>query len=295
MDRKVIFLYSEEYFRCLEGLPVHSDREKKTFSLILALGLSKNVQFLAPTPATLSMLERFHAKEYLNVLRYSIKEKKNSNDLLEEFGLIDDAYLFDGVFEYCQFVAGASITAADALLHLMQQQQRHSYENDPKQMESRNNIKAPVVMNLGGGRHHAMRSNASGFCYVNDVVLSIQSLITPLSKVQVVDNLHVTIDRLLCIDMDVHHGDGVQEAFFFSEKVTTVSFHLFEKTFFPGTGDSDEKGMGKGKYNNINIPLKRGITDEQYVKLFSHVVSNAIQTIEPQVIVLVCGVDTLAR
>jgi acetoin utilization deacetylase AcuC-like enzyme len=150
-------------------------------------------------------------------------------------------------------------------------------------------------MNLGGGRHHAMRSNASGFCYVNDVVLSIQSLITPLSKVQVVDNLHVTIDRLLCIDMDVHHGDGVQEAFFFSEKVTTVSFHLFEKTFFPGTGDSDEKGMGKGKYNNINIPLKRGITDEQYVKLFSHVVSNAIQTIEPQVIVLVCGVDTLAR
>ncbi|TYZ68138.1 hypothetical protein PybrP1_000938 [[Pythium] brassicae (nom. inval.)] len=150
---------------------------------------------------------------------------------------------------------------------------------------------APVVINLGGGRHHAMRSKASGFCYVNDIVLAIQQL-------QRKGGEHVNGDGgVLCVDIDVHHGDGVQEAFYFSESVTTVSFHLHERGFFPGSGvaGETEHGAGRGKYRNINVPLQRGISDTAYVALFQRVLRHAVAQLHPRVLVLVCGVDTLSR
>ncbi|KAK1945920.1 Histone deacetylase 8 [Phytophthora citrophthora] len=161
---------------------------------------------------------------------------------------------------------GATLTAVDTLLHLL---------------KTRSGPLAAI--NLGGGRHHAMRSQASGFCYVNDVVLGVQRLISR------------GIKRVLVVDIDVHHGDGTQEAFYYSEKVTTVSFHLKEPGFFPGTGADTEIGAGRGKYNNVNTSLQRGVTDEQFHELFQRVVNKAVDAVKPQILVLVCGVDTLAQ
>jgi histone deacetylase 1/2 len=98
---------------------------------------------------------------------------------------------------------------------------------------------------------------ASGFCYVNDIVLAILELL----------KYH---NRVLYIDIDVHHGDGVEEAFYCTNRVMTVSFHQYGD-FFPGTGDVKDIGHGDGKYYSLNVPLNAGIDDETYFHLFKTV------------------------
>ena len=113
---------------------------------------------------------------------------------------------------------------------------------------------ADIAINWGGGLHHAKKAEASGFCYVNDIVLAILDLLRVFA-------------RVLYIDVDVHHGDGVEEAFFTSDRVMTASFHKFGE-FFPGTGDTVDIGYGRGKYYSVNVPLKEGIDDESYKSIF---------------------------
>jgi len=105
------------------------------------------------------------------------------------------------------------------------------------------------VINWAGGLHHAKKSEASGFCYVNDSVLAILSLLE-------------YFPRVLYIDIDVHHGDGVEDAFYNSNRVLTCSFHQYGEDFFPGTGNFDSLGEDEGKYYSINVPLRPGINDE---------------------------------
>ena len=98
---------------------------------------------------------------------------------------------------------------------------------------------------------------------------------------------------MLYIDIDVHHGDGVEEAFFCTNRVMTVSFHQYGKDFFPGTGHHDSIGHGEGKYYTINVPLYPGITDEMYVGLFKDVMTQVIDKYRPDAIVLLCGADSI--
>lgn len=112
-----------------------------------------------------------------------------------------------------------------------------------------------MAINYGGGLHHAKKREAYGFCYVNDIVVCILELL----KVYV---------RVLYVDIDVHHGDGVEEAFYCTNRVMTLSFHEYGDDFFPGTGNYDELGEGDGKYHSINVPLKSGMDDDSYRELF---------------------------
>ncbi len=107
-----------------------------------------------------------------------------------------------------------------------------------------------IVINWAGGLHHAKKSEASGFCYVNDCVLAILEL---LKQHQ----------RVLYIDIDIHHGDGVDEAFYTSNRVMTCSFHKFGE-YFPGTGDVKDKGFGQGENYAINVPLHDGMDDDSF-------------------------------
>ena len=100
-----------------------------------------------------------------------------------------------------------------------------------------------MCINWAGGLHHAKKTEASGFCYVNDIVISILVLLKYFL-------------RVLYIDIDVHHGDGVEEAFYCTNRVMTVSFHQYGDDFFPGSGNIDSLGEGNGKNYAINIPLK---------------------------------------
>jgi histone deacetylase 1/2 len=100
-----------------------------------------------------------------------------------------------------------------------------------------------TVINWSGGLHHAKQSEASGFCYINDVVLAILEL---LKQYQ----------RVLYIDIDIHHGDGVEEAFYTTDRVMTFSVHKF-KDYYPGTGHLDDIGLDSGKYYSVNLPLNQ--------------------------------------
>jgi len=105
-----------------------------------------------------------------------------------------------------------------------------------------------ICINWSGGLHHAKKEEASGFCYVNDIVLAILELL----------KYH---NRVLYIDIDVHHGDGVEEAFYTTNRVMTVSFHRYGENYFPGTGDLQDIGVGEGQFYSLNVPLKMYIDD----------------------------------
>jgi histone deacetylase 1/2 len=170
----------------------------------------------------------------------------------------DDCPVFDGLYEFCQISAGGSIAGAVKL----------------------NQGSSDVAVNWAGGLHHAKRGEASGFCYVNDIVLAILELL----------KYH---NRVLYIDIDVHHGDGVEEAFYTTDRVMTVSFHKHGE-FFPGTGDIHDIGHGKGKAYAVNVPLRDGIDDAAYQSIFEPVISHVMQWYRPGAVVLQCGADSLA-
>jgi len=138
-----------------------------------------------------------------------------------------------------------------------------------------------VAINWSGGLHHAKRGEASGFCYVNDIVLAILVLLKHHS-------------RVLYIDIDIHHGDGVQDAFFETNRVLALSFHRYGQGFFPGTGSQEEVGEGEGRGFSVNVPLLEGITDEGYMQLFGPVLSEVVDKFRPAAVVLQCGADSLA-
>lgn len=124
------------------------------------------------------------------------------------------------------------------------------------------------------------KSEASGFCYINDIVLGILELLK-------------YNERVLYIDIDVHHGDGVEEAFYTTDRVMTVSFHKYGD-YFPGTGNLNDIGILKGKNYSVNVPLKDGITDRNYESVFVPVIDKVIEMYKPSVIVMQCGADSLS-
>lgn len=143
-----------------------------------------------------------------------------------------------------------------------------------------NNGEADICINWGGGLHHAKKIEASGFCYVNDIVLGILELL----------KFH---NRVLYIDIDVHHGDGVEEAFYLTNRVMTLSLHRFGD-FFPGTGSIADVGEDEGKNYAVNVPLKKGIDDENYTRVFKEIARNVIEYYRPSAIVMQCGADSLS-
>ncbi|XP_029627317.1 histone deacetylase 3-like isoform X2 [Coregonus clupeaformis] len=166
--------------------------------------------------------------------------------------------VFPGLFEFCSRYTGASLQGATQLNHKI----------------------CDIAINWAGGLHHAKKFEASGFCYVNDIVISILELL----------KYH---PRVLYIDIDIHHGDGVQEAFYLTDRVMTVSFHKYGNYFFPGTGDMYEVGAESGRYYCLNVPLRDGIDDQSYRQLFQPVIKQVVDFYQPTCIVLQCGADSL--
>jgi len=130
-----------------------------------------------------------------------------------------------------------------------------------------------IAINWAGGLHHAKKQEASGFCYINDIVLSILELL----------KYH---NRVLYIDIDVHHGDGVEEAFYTCNRVMTVSFHRYGETFFPGTGDLKDVGADSGKGYSLNVPLKKGIDDQSFLHIYNTVMEGVRQHFRPDAVVI---------
>ncbi|CAH6721116.1 probable histone deacetylase Hos2p [[Candida] jaroonii] len=240
--------------------PMKPFRLMLTDQLVISYKLYEVMDLYTPTRASENQMSRFHDESYIEFLKRTTPQMmaKMDNKVLQQFNIGDDCPIFDGIYDYSAIYTGASLDATRKLI---------SGQSD-------------IAINWSGGLHHAKKFEPSGFCYINDIVLSIIDLLT----------VH---PRVMYIDIDLHHGDGVQEAFYTSDRVMTVSFHKFNGEFFPGTGNIDETGIGKGKNYAINVPLKDGIDDESYVRLFKSIMEPLISKFQPTVIVQQCGADSL--
>ncbi|XP_077294491.1 histone deacetylase 1 isoform X2 [Arctopsyche grandis] len=241
-----------------QGHPMKPHRIRMTHNLLLNYGLYRKMEIYRPHKATADEMTKFHSDDYIRFLR-SIRPDNMTeyNKQMQRFNVGEDCPVFDGLYEFCQLSAGGSVAAAVKL----------------------NKLASEICINWGGGLHHAKKSEASGFCYVNDIVLGILELL----------KYH---QRVLYIDIDVHHGDGVEEAFYTTDRVMTVSFHKYGE-YFPGTGDLRDIGAGKGKYYAVNIPLRDGMDDESYESIFVPIISKVMETFQPSAVVLQCGADSL--
>ena len=242
------------------GHPMKPHRLSLTHNLVFSYNLHKKMDVFRPSHATPHDMTRFHSKEYIHFLqRVTPSNKGGFISSLNQFSVGDDSPIFPGLFDFCSAYTGASLQGAVKLNHGL----------------------CDIAINWSGGLHHAKKFEASGFCYVNDIVLAILELL----------KYHA---RVLYIDIDIHHGDGVQEAFYLTDRVMTVSFHKYGNFFFPGTGEMYEVGEEDGRYYSLNIPLKDGIDDQSYTSLFKPIIQAVIEKFVPSAIVLQCGADSLA-
>ncbi|KAI0558853.1 histone deacetylase 1-B isoform X1 [Gracilaria domingensis] len=259
--RKVGYFYDTDVgnFYYAQGHPMKPHRMRMTHNLLVAYGLADKMEVL-PTPrASERDMTRFHADDYISFLKNVTPELIGDHSTnLTRFNVLEDCPVFDGLWEYCQIAAGGSLAGAARL----------------------NNGQSDIAVNWAGGLHHAKKAEASGFCYINDCVLAILELLKVHS-------------RVLYVDIDIHHGDGVEEAFYTTDRVMTASFHKFGD-YFPGTGDAIDIGIGKGKYYSANFPLRDGIDDESYRTIFEPVMGRIMEWYRPSAVVLQCGADSLS-
>ncbi|KRX05812.1 hypothetical protein PPERSA_02344 [Pseudocohnilembus persalinus] len=249
-------------------------------SLIVGYGVYASLDHYETREASAQELVQFHSQDYIDYLSNYVspdkmkilsylgevlpeinEDEKNNIDNQKQFsiGIVPDNPGFEGVYTFSQLSAGGSIDAAHLIINDM----------------------ANIAINYGGGLHHAKKREASGFCYINDIVLCILELLK-------------VYPRVLYIDIDVHHGDGVEEAFCLTNRVMTVSFHEYGANFFPGTGSLNNIGEGFGLHHSVNVPLLPGMTDDMYRETFQSVINMVNQSFKPDAIVLQCGADSCA-
>jgi len=198
----------------------------------------------------------FHSQEYLTVLK-QVNEGHLTGDAYT-FGLgPGDNPIFPGLYHWSSLVTGATLQAVDFVA----------------------NDEGAVAFNIAGGLHHAMRSRASGFCYMNDPVIGIMRLLKRGM-------------RVAYVDIDAHHGDGVQAAFYHTNQVLTISLHESGYSLFPGSGFEYETGEGEGEGYSVNVPLHPYTDDEVYVWAFKEIVPEFIHAFQPDIVVTQLGVDS---
>ncbi|CAI5968193.1 unnamed protein product [Closterium sp. NIES-65] len=423
-DKDMCRCHSNDYVEFLRTVTPENQHEQLR---MLLLNASLFPSILPPLPGS-TQTTMFHSDDYVEFLRTVTPENQHEQlRMLKRFNVGEDCPVFDGLYQFCQTYTGGSVGGAVKLNH------GHS----------------DIAINWAGGLHHAKKCEASGFCYVNDIVLAIlellkyhapreapHTLLPRLSLTSVSPSfphlhvLYIDIDidwgkeggrrgrrghspyididirlgdgveeeerpapsyplpsspldlllpsspsfptsvcststltsttgtawrrslsvscrvlsispplrslvstppqRVLYIDIDIHHGDGVEEAFYTTDRVMTVSFHKFgdyfpgtgtvvssrhgdgvEEAFyttdrvmtvsfhkfgdyFPGTGDLRDTGYGRGKHYSLNVPLHDGIDDDSYLSLFKPLISKVMDVFQPGAVVLQCGADSLS-
>lgn len=239
--------------------PFKIQRLALTFELLRAYGLIDrgDVRVVALREAADDEALGFHSQGYLEALRLASSGMWVPNQFSHGLGTTDNP-VFPDVYEWAMLVAGGSIDAAAVLVE----------------------GEAERSFNLAGGLHHAMPNRASGFCHVNDGVLAIQ-------------RLRAAGKRVTYVDIDAHHGDGVQHAFYEDPNVLTISIHQTGYTIFPGTGFEEEIGQAAGRGYAVNVPLLPGAGDDAYDEAFESVVLPAIEGFRPDTLVTQLGTDAV--
>jgi histone deacetylase 1/2 len=263
-NKRICYFYDNDYAGMYYGAdhPMKPPRIAMTHSLVVGYGLDSKMDVYKPRRAQREELTGFHSEDYINTLRSTTPEAFRHSlpqGTYSKYGLDEDCPIFPGMFDFCRLYSGASIEGAAKL----------------------NSGQYDVAINWAGGLHHAKKASSSGFCYVNDCVLAILEML----------KYH---PRVLYIDIDIHHGDGVEEAFYCTDRVMTLSTHLYRpEWFFPGTGSLKEIGEGQGRGYSVNVPLVEGCTDDDFMFMFQPILERVMDVFKPGAICLQCGADGL--
>ena len=233
-------------------------RYQLTHDLLLASGVLSADEVVAPAPLEEAALLAVHDRGYVEAVKAAPTADASQEGLLASYGLgSSDNPVFAAMHEMILGVCAATTTAVDLVA----------------------TGEARRAANFAGGLHHALRAKASGFCVYNDLAVAIR---------RAVDRHDL---RVAYIDLDAHHGDGVQWLFYDEPRVLTVSLHESGRYLFPGTGHTYETGQGAGRGTAVNAPLEPFTEDDSYLEVFDIVVPPAIERFAPDLIVLQAGAD----
>jgi acetoin utilization protein AcuC len=256
---KTALIHSDAYDRFDYGPdhPLRMERLGLTRRLMEAYGLASlpGAKVLAPEPADETAVGRYHTREYIEVLKAAGSGGRAPQAARHGLGFGDNP-IFPGLWEVSCLAAGGSLLAAKLVA-----------EGEVER-----------AFHFAGGLHHAMPDRASGFCYINDAVLAIL-------------RLRERGWRVCYVDIDAHHGDGVQFAFYKDPQVLTISTHERGDRLFPGTGFVNESGEGAGAGYSVNLPLQPFTDDEVYIQSFEAVVPPLLRAFKPDVVVAQLGID----
>ncbi len=252
---KTALLYSEKLLDYDLGPnhPLRPIRVKLTYNLLKEKGAlnDRNVDVVEPRSATRQEILLFHVEEYVRLVE---KYSQRGSGILD----MGDTPAFKGCYEATSLVVGASLKACDVI---MSRDFDHAF-------------------NPSGGLHHAHPERASGFCIFDDPAISIRYLKSKHG-----------VKRLVYLDIDAHHGDGVMYGFYEDPSVLDIDFHESGRYLFPGTGFPDETGAGKAKGLKINIPFPPEAGDEAYLETFRRLVPSLLRQFRPEIILVQCGAD----
>ncbi len=258
---KEVLVFSKQFSRHSYGAshPLKIERLQLTMDLIRAYGLfdAAEAPWVEAQEAKEQDLLLIHSPEYLQILQEANHGQAPSQAWKYGLGSGDNP-VFAGLYDWSLLVTGATLECV-------------------RQVREENR---QIAFNLAGGLHHALPNRASGFCYLNDPAIGIAKMVQ--------DGL-----RVVYLDVDVHHGDGVEAVFYETDQVLTISLHQHGHTLFPGTGFPDDLGQGPGRGYAVNVPLAPGTDDELYLSVFMEVVPPLIEAYNPDVLVTQLGVDAL--
>ncbi|ODA16270.1 histone deacetylase [Geobacillus thermoleovorans] len=259
MSRNCAFVYSEQFlqYKFHDDHPFNQLRVKMTYDLLCTLGALEDRQIVAPRMATDDELALIHDRSYIEAVKAAGRGEL-SEAAAQNYGLgTEDTPIFPNMHEASALLVGSTLTAVDAVL----------------------SGAAEHALNLGGGLHHGFRGKASGFCVYNDSAVAIQYIREKYGL------------RVLYVDTDAHHGDGVQWAFYDDPNVCTFSIHETGRYLFPGTGNVNERGLGAGYGYSFNIPVDAFTEDESWIAAYTTALREIADFFRPDVIVTQNGVD----
>lgn len=236
-------------------------RLRYTYELLEALGAFSlgNSALVEPRQARVEEALTFHSAAYVEAVAALSRGERLEEAALFNFaaGGMGDNPVYAGMYDAALWTTGASLTAAEELL----------------------SGRRSVAVNFSGGLHHAMPTHASGFCIFDDPVIAIKHMAAAGA-------------RVAYVDIDCHHGDGVQIGFFDTDQVLTISLHESGEFLFPGSGFVNEAGIDAGRGYAVNVPLFPYTDDETYLWAFREVVPPLVQAFRPDVLVTQLGIDT---
>ncbi|MFD3445285.1 acetoin utilization protein AcuC [Microbacteriaceae bacterium 4G12] len=254
-----VFIYSDEFqgYCFSPEHPFNQLRVKLTFDLLQKGGFIRESQICAPRVATDEEIALIHDQEYIDAVKRASEGKLDEHSALQ-YGIgTEDTPMFAGMHEASALLVGGTLTAVDYVLE----------------------GKAAHALNLGGGLHHGFKGKASGFCIYNDSSIAIKYIQQKYGL------------RVLYVDTDAHHGDGVQWAFYDDPNVCTVSIHETGRYLFPGTGAVNERGQGAGYGYSFNVPLDAFTEDESFLYTYRTLLREVAAYFKPDVILTQNGAD----